>query len=378
MRQFICILSAFALLIGCVKIDPTTTAGQESEAVIAFDCPIVDKKAKSVAEYKIYPDNLNFRVWGYYTEIETNTLTNSQTMYMNGAEFGKDGDTWGSVGKDYYWPNNGYLNFVAYAPASLQIPLTIQQPTIDQGTLQLGKYVVPDAADEDLLLSEVEYACTKPVVEGAGAPLLFHHVLSSVAFKANSAIYGDREDDDPERIDTDLRITRIEILNVRSRGTFSINLQNNSTSWIVPALPTLQKDFVGYDSDGGTGVELTDELQFCHDKQIDPEDEETLSLTNLILLPQQILDDVTLQVTYDMTHTNLKDDGGNQVWIKDQVKTVQVNQCGVTKWLRGHRYIYHISLSLDKIQCTVDDIDWNETELITDFEDLSVGDVVGL
>ena len=37
-----------------------------------------------------------------------------------------------------------------------------------------------------------------------------------------------------------------------------------------------------------------------------------------------------------------------------------------------------LSLSLDKIQCTVDDIDWNETELITDFEDLSVGDVVGL
>ena len=377
MRQFICIFSAFALLIGCVKIDPTTNTRQESEAVIAFDCPIVDKKAKSVAEYKIYPDTLNFRVWGYYTEIETTTLSNSQTMYMNGAEFGKDGDTWGSVGKDYYWPKNGYLNFVAYAPA--QISLTVQQPTItDQGTLQLGKYSVPDKANEDLLVSEVKYACTKPVVEGAGAPLLFHHVLSSVAFKANSAIFGDREDDDPERIDTDLRITRIEILNVRSRGTFSINLQNNSTSWIVPALPTLQKDFVGYDSDGGTGVELTDELQFCHDKQIDPEDEATLSLTNLILLPQQILDDVTLQVTYDMTHTNLKDDGGNQVWIKDRVKTVQVNQCGVTKWLRGHRYIYHISLGLNKIQCSAEVSDWSTTEITTDVDDLDVEDVVEL
>lgn len=383
MRQFICIFSAFALLIGCVKIDPTTTTGQESAAVIAFDCPIVAPKVKSVEEFKSYPDDLHFRVWGYYSESSAeHILSNSLTMYMNGAEFSKQGDTWASVGENYYWPKSGCLDFVAYAPATLKGVLTDANPTFkkinEQDCVQFGKYIVPDKADEDLLISDVEYGCTKPEVKDAGAPLMFHHVLSSVAFKANSAIFGDREDDDPERIDTDLRITRIEISNVRSRGTFSINLQNNSTSWIVPALPTLQKDFVGYDSDGGTGVELTDELQFCHDKQIDPEDEATLSLTNLILLPQQILDDVTLQVTYDMTHTNLKDDGGNQVWIKDRVKTVQVNQCGVTKWLRGHRYIYHISLGLNKIQCSAEVSDWSTTEITTDVDDLDVEDVVEL
>ena len=124
MRQFICIFSAFALLIGCVKIDPTTTTGQESEAVIAFDCPIMANNLKSVAEYLTYPDTLDFKVWGYYSKNSYPDVSDGElhTLYMNGAVFTKTGATWASAGKNYYWPKNGFLHFVAYAPASPQIP----------------------------------------------------------------------------------------------------------------------------------------------------------------------------------------------------------------------------------------------------------------
>ena len=388
MRQFICIFSAFALLIGCVKIDPTTNTGQESEAVIAFDCPIVAPKAKSVEEFKSYPDDLHFRVWGYYSESSAQILSNSLTMYMNGAEFASQGDVWGSTGEPYYWPTSGYLHFVAYAPATLQVALTDANPTFktinEQDYVQFGKYTVPDKADEDLLISDVAYGCTKPEVEDAGAPLMFHHVLSSVVFKVNSSIYGDRDNVDPNRVDTDLRVTKIEILQVRSRGILNVNMRTNRKSCTTFEGATLKKDFTGYNSDPdkgtGTGTVLTDEFQFCHDMQIAPEKEGTHSLTNLILLPQRLLDDVVLRVTYDMTTSTMSEANGTneEVWIKDQVKTIKMNECGVTEWKVGTRYCYNISLGLNKIQCSAEVSDWITTEITTDVEDLSVRDVIGL
>ena len=383
MRQFICIFSAFALLIGCVKIDPTTTTGQESEAVIAFDCPIVAPKVKSVEEFRSYPDDLHFRVWGYYSESNAqHILSNSLTMYMNGAEFSKQGDTWASVGKNYYWPKSGYLDFVAYAPATLQVALTDANPTFKtisgQDYVQFGKYTVPDKADEDLLISDVEYGCTRPGVGDAGAPLRFNHVLSSVVFKVNSSIYGDRDNVDPNRVDTDLRVTKIEILQVRSRGILNVNMRTNKKSCTTFEGVTLKKDFTGYNSD--TGTVLTDEFQFCHDMQIAPEKVGTHSLTNLILLPQRLLDDVVLRVTYDMTNSTMSEANGTneEVWIKDQVKTIKMNECGVTEWEVGTRYCYNISLGLNKIQCSAEVSDWSITDITTDVEDLDVEDVVEL
>ena len=389
MRQFICIFSAFALLIGCVKIDPTTTTGQESEAVIAFESPIVAAKVKSVAEFKSYPDTLNFRVWGYYSESNEHILSNSLTMYMNGAEFSKQGDTWASVGKNYYWPKNGYLDFVAYAPAKLQVALTETKPTFqkinEQDYVQFGKYTVPDKADEDLLISDVSYYRTKPEVEDAGDPLMFHHVLSSVVFKVNSAIYGNRDDVDPNRVDTDLRVTKIEILQARARGILNVNLRKKKKSCTTfNDEKTLKKDFTGYNSDPdkgtGAGTVLTDGFQFCHDMQIAPEKEGTHSLTNLILLPQKLLDDVVLRVTYDMTTSTMSEANGTneEVWIKDQVKTIKMNECGVSEWKVGTRYIYNISLGLNKIQCSAEVSEWTTTEVTTDVEDLDVEDVVEL
>lgn len=43
------------LLVGCVKNDPVTPDWQGPEAEIAFECPIVGAKAKSVSEIKLAP-----------------------------------------------------------------------------------------------------------------------------------------------------------------------------------------------------------------------------------------------------------------------------------------------------------------------------------
>ena len=71
MRRFICIFSAFTLLLaGCVKNEPLTSGRQEPKAEIAFESPIVGPKTKSVAEYADYPDHLDFNVLAFYSEGE--------------------------------------------------------------------------------------------------------------------------------------------------------------------------------------------------------------------------------------------------------------------------------------------------------------------
>ena len=389
MRQFICIFSAFALLIGCVKIDPTTTTGQESEAVIAFESPIVAPKVKSVTEFKSYPDDLNFRVWGFYSEDVYPVISNETILnpYIVGAEFTKNGNVWSPAGeRNYYWLKNLYLHFFAYAPANPKVTEAFRA-TVNNVGLRLDKYTVPNTADEDLLVSDVAYACTKPLVEGAGIQLQFHHALSSVVFKVNSSIYGDRNDEDENRIDTDLRVTKIEIMQARKRGVFrqQLKLENQQQmgepsvrkGWYVHD-DAPRQNYVGYKS--VEGAVLTDEFIFCHDKQLTAGDEDNVYLTNLMLLPQEIKDYVLLQVTYDMTHSNMPvdDTTGERIWIKDQIKTVQLNQCGVTEWLRGTRYCYNISLGLNKIQCSAEVSDWSTTDITTDVEDLDVEDVVEL
>ena len=83
MKRFLCIFSAFMLLVGCVKNDPVTPDWQGPEAEIAFECPVVGPKMKSVAEVANYPADLNFRVWGYYSEGETPTVdTQNQVIFI--------------------------------------------------------------------------------------------------------------------------------------------------------------------------------------------------------------------------------------------------------------------------------------------------------
>ena len=92
MRQFICIFALFAVFVSCVKNDPMSSAGmQESQVAIAFDCPIMAAKVKSVVENRTYPDNLNFKVWGFFSDNSYPVVSNGtvKTPYIDGVEYTK-------------------------------------------------------------------------------------------------------------------------------------------------------------------------------------------------------------------------------------------------------------------------------------------------
>ena len=375
MKRFLCIFSAFMLLVGCVKNDPVTPDWQGPEAEIAFECPVVGPKMKSVAEVANYPADLNFRVWGYYSEGETPTVdTQNQAMkitYIDGAEFACEGAVWGATGaKNYYWPKSGYLHFLGYAPSGA----TVEAAAVTDKGLQLTGYTVPAAADEDFLVSQVSYAQTDPGA-GVGAPIVFDHALSSIIFKVKSGIYGDRTTDDPDRIDTDLRVTKIELFGLNNTGNFDQAMttwtgneqmtspsaaQNPEKGWSGQSGSVT---YTGYSSAvaGTVGLVLTDTPQFIHDRTLAVGDTDH-ELTNLILLPQVLSsnESAVLRVTYDMTHSNYADiNGETELWVPNQVAEIKLKDCGISEWLRGYRYTYNITLSLGKIQCDADVVGWD-------------------
>jgi hypothetical protein len=407
MRRFICIVSAFTLLLaGCVKNEPLTSGWQEPKAEIAFESPIVAPKTKSVQEIASgFPTTLDMKVWGFFSETEFPAVdainhTVVSHRYMLGAHYINEGTVWGCNDRGYYWPHSGYLHFVAFAPTVPAERLTASDVT-DEG-LQLTGYILPDEADEDLLVSRVAYSQTKPANPEDGAPLVFDHALTSILFQVKSGVYGDRTSVDPDRLDTDLRIVKIEVRNARATGDFSQQMtswnneqmsspaaaQNPEKGWTV-ADNAAVKTFVAYDgtespltraaSAGGLGMGswgrgqlLTDEFESIHDLY---EVEDGYRLTNLILLPQVIKDSVLLRVTYDMTHSDLADINGEEnLWIRNQVVEIPMNQCGITEWLRGYRYVYNLTLSLGKIQCSIDTVPWDEYETLEHL-DTQVGDL---
>ena len=382
MKRFLCIFSAFMLLVGCVKNDPVTPDWQGPEAEIAFECPVVGAKAKSVSEIKAgkFPNTLAFRVWGYYSEGETPTVdTQNHAMkitYIDGAEFACEGVVWGATGaKNYYWPKSGYLHFLGYAPSNA----VMSSAAVSDRGLQLTGYTVPAAADEDFLVSQVSYAQTDPGA-GVGAPIVFDHALSSIVFQVKSGIYGDRTTADPDRIDTDLRVTKIELVGLKNTGNFDQAMttwtgneqmtspsaaQNPEKGW---SGQSGSADYTGYSSAvaGTVGLVLTDTPQFIHDRTVGDTDHE---LTNLILLPQVLSsnENAVLRVTYDMTHSNYADiNGETELWVPNQVAEIKLKDCGISEWLRGYRYTYNITLSLGKILCDANVVGWDvldETEI---------------
>lgn len=371
MKRFICIFSAFMLLVGCVKNDPVTPGWRGPKAEIAFECPVVGSLTKSAYELTDYPDALDFRVWGYYSTGNVPVVTGDglEGLYIDGAEFSKQGDTWASSQGKYYWPANGNLHFLGYAPSDAAV---ISADVTKRG-LQLAGYTVPPTADQDLLVSQVLYAQTNQGA-GIGAPIVFDHALTSIVFKVRSGIYGDRTLEEPDRVDTDLRVTKIELLNMWNTGNFDQSMttwnQEQMTSPTDPVDPEIGwinrsggETYAGYDCavPGNDGFVLTGDYQPVHDK-VDAGADYTL--TNLILLPQKFSVghnvNAKLRVTYDMTHSDYAENNGEdgELWVTGQVAEIALKDCGVLEWYRGYRYTYNITVLLNKIQCTVSLQSW--------------------
>ena len=308
---------ASVALASCTKNEPA--ASVEQGELITFDAPVVAPVTKA-GNAEFLGDS--FKVYSYYSEEDEYDGTG--TIYINGAVVNKNlGDgKWKVDGKEYYWPKNGKLSFVAYSPVSVDASSDADALTIE--------YTVPSEANEDLLVS----AWNNDLTYGTAGevPLAFNHVLSSVNFTFAAMTESSAADV--------VGITKIELQEVNTSATYTMQYSSVG-EWGISSSPA------NYTLYSGNKVLL-----------------KSLALTknDLLLLPQTLSDDVILHVEYtlpadaaDGTETTLAQEADIQL------NTAIANSSALATWAQGTKYNYTITFDVQTmtfVPTVVEDANW--------------------
>ncbi|MBO5708660.1 MAG: fimbrillin family protein [Bacteroidales bacterium] len=347
---------ASAAFVSCTKNEVVSFPEQE----ITFAAPVVAPATKSTNEvWNNYPQDTkyDFAVWARYYEDGAGANTGTYTTWDAGKEYMKEvvvsyGDATWKPGMTYYWPKNGALTFIAYAPA------TKASYAEASGTgITFTNYDVTTTVAEqvDLLFSERAYnkkAVDDDTVGGSyetqpgadklydpykGVHLAFNHALSSVAFTIRTA--------EDYSASTTITLNKIELLTVGSTASFDQKLgdsNNAATTAAAWTTPTATANYI-VDNNDFLNVELSTTPYWTATKSATaPTATDGLRTTDFILLPQDI-SSVKLRVTYTLDNNDTGSVALTQVIEKD------LAVAGVDAWEMGKRYIYNISLGLDTI-----------------------------
>lgn len=326
---------ASVALVSCVKNEPAMPVAQQDE--ISFESPLMAVPVKAVAEKTAFDQaSDSFDVWGYFTDAKKTNVFTATQLYMNKVEISyDDSETAWKASTPYYWPNNGFLTFLAVYPSGLNATV------VDSGVKITG-YEVEETANVDLLVSEVSY---DNVYIETGAPLVFNHVLSSVQFKVNTDV------DDSHT----LVLKSIKLKNINTTGSFQQDLTTgqmeaaaaSDAAWTL-ADPKVLGEYTAF---SGT-QELTSTLEFVKGSGDNK--------TDLILLPQILETTQGTAAEIEVVYTLVNDTMGGSATPIEQEVTAVLAKDSVTEWLRGKRYTYNLTISLDEITFNPSVSDWED------------------
>lgn len=361
-KFFIFAAMAGAALVGCTKNEPAADADQQ---MITFAAPVVSPNTKAATEvWNNYPTAgaYDFAVWAKYyvngsyegNAYKSGTYTTwaeGQT-YMKEVVVSHNANTWAPA-QNYYWPKNGSLTFIAYAPAS---KANYAEATATGITFTNYPVSYKPAEQVDLLFSERTYnqqkssmdetagsnttGSTPDVKDDAytGVHISFKHALSSILFNIKT-------DEDYVTQGTTITLKQIQVYNAVSQGSFNQNLADNNgattsaAAWTFAATPVRSN----YNVDDAKNVVLSTNAYYPSTKSnTAPVTADGLRASDLILLPQD-LEDVTLRIEY-----TIKNSGDGSMELK-QIAELPLDGNTVSEWLMGKRYIYNITIGLETI-----------------------------
>lgn len=218
--------------------------------------------------------------------------------YMNEVA-AKQGDVWQPSSSIYYWPDNGSLRFLAWAPLDAELDESPVKPSEDVNKTTI-KYTVPAdlSKQRDLVAAATGYNASP--VGGVCAPvsLQFKHLCTAVVVKTGATMAPGT-------------IKSVTVTNVRNSGTYDMlrsawTLNNATTSYTVsPNMAT-----------GSTTAEGT---------KLNADD------ATFMLLPQTLGADSKLEV---MFHDNISG--------RDRLLTASLNGA---EWPMGKTVTYRLSIT---------------------------------
>lgn len=381
---------ASVALVGCVNEDLANPAGQGKQK-ITFDAPVLysnqDGRANVYGEIGnhsyggqtySYPKEENFMIYAVSHEGDFAGWDNATPAAFNATEISYDlnVDGWAPKNGDnyYYWENGKKMSFAACSPADLEQTNWggADKRTYDASGLTITDFEVSANAETqfDLLFSsrvcnQTSANMSHSASYYSGIPIKFQHALTSVRFSIRNT--------SPETV----VLTGIELSGVKYKGTFNENITEDDT------------DFTLYDKTEGTG-NVAPEWTVADDVITAPykafsgsilfyENARYVSALveefgtssdechQLLLMPQDLTDDVTLTVHYTVNGSantkEVKLNGLESVSADELIKTP------ITAWEMGKRYTYRLTYSSetadrDKIYFAPSTEEWTDVDVI--------------
>lgn len=340
MKKFF-LLAAMAgvALTGCVKTESEVAVKSDSNRIV-FDNPVVSSVTRALIDGTEYPTDVPFSVYAQYKNANTGEnllyMENVTTRYVTSTP-GTNQKSWVPVG-NYYWPKQGTLSFAAYSPTAASTVFNRVSWADDSGfTFDNFNAATNQANSYDLMYSDYvadqEQGDEADYTKYYGIQLTFRHALSALVFRAKAA---------DNYTGAEIKVKTIEVLEAYNQGDLTTNNASNSAGWSDFRDPTtmevqnlasaaLTTDYVqqgdvllmvpqGFDHNGGVKVKIT--------YTIDTESAATMTQTHTVAL------------------STLNEAGAGASTHDD--------------WEMGKRYIYDITIGLDRIYFAPTVTDWED------------------
>lgn len=268
MKKILLAVTAALAITGCSQNEEFENAAQNAE--INFGAIVGNSTRADI----ITKDNLeSFTVNGFRTTGAMSTNPQLAIGFMDDVVVtkNKSTDKW-EMGKTYYWPTTGYVQFFGTSPAQSLLLTAAGYPTFEYSVGAID-------TQKDLLVANL-IDKQKSTIGDDGVVLPFKHALTQVNF----SVKGDTKD-------ITYKISELSIAGVKDKGVFTFNGLDGAGSWTstsssTPAInytykPAAPVEFTVINPDADTATQL-----------------EEANKSLFMLLPQTVTADMILSVTY--------------------------------------------------------------------------------
>ncbi len=383
-RKIIYILAATLLaIVSCAKIEQNEI---KQKTAIRFSAAIEKPKneTKAAISGTEYPKAVPFKCIAFYNAAykegtsTTGTITNNngniflppyqlrddinkinaakEWMPTSEIQYVKDQDQWlayDSKGnqRDYYWPESGsILTFMAYSPASNATKnVTMNKDGIKTSWDSEAK----DMKGVDFMMADIKRMTRNSAGTSTGTPdylsvpLVFNHMMTKVRVSV-ARTTDDKKDGDNTTDKVNIKIRKIYIQNVYTKGTFSAIQTGEEWSNLINAVKWT------IDEGSNTDIVLYD-IDSNNDGNIDEHEGIKLTATEFkaageayIAIPQALYTPVSTKPDYDydkgqvitVIYDDLNDSKtGNDRWITECFGLRDLNKA----WERNKDFHYTLT-----------------------------------
>ena len=283
-----------------ITTDRYVLRSSESSDTLCVRAVVSDGIGKAAAKYatRASMQTTMYDQFNVVAQLKKSDGNIAPRYYMNEVA-AKQGDVWQPSSSIYYWPDNGSLRFLAWAPLDAELDESPVKPSEDVNKTTI-KYTVPAdlSKQRDLVAAATGYNASPAGGVCAPVSLQFKHLCTAVVVKTGATMAPGT-------------IKSVTITNVRNSGTYDMlrsawTLNNATTSYTVsPNMAT-----------GSTTAEGT---------KLNADD------ATFMLLPQTLGAESKLEV---MFHDNISG--------RDRLLTASLNGA---EWPMGKTVTYRLSIT---------------------------------